>query len=67
MTDKLFCSRFYRLKRDADRDAKLLRQLGATELNVTGVRGSWRVRAKIDVVKFAKFCAAEAKRECKKP
>lgn len=60
---KLFCSRFGRTKKEAEKIAAKMRAVGGVEVTVTGQRGSWRVRGKVDVVRFCKFCADEAEWE----
>ena len=60
-------SRFLQSKRDADRDARLMRRFGAKRIKVTGNRGGpWRVRALMRVGDFAHFCAVEAAREARR-
>jgi hypothetical protein len=61
--DKLYCSRFSRTKDDAIRIASMLRSIGGKCVVITGQKGAWRVRGKVDVAKFARFCANEAKDE----
>lgn len=64
---RLFCTRFFRRKKDAERAATWFKKHGATWLKMTEVDfyGKWRVRCRIEVSQFAKFCALEAKRESK--
>jgi hypothetical protein len=57
--DKLYCSRFSRRKKDAVRICSRLKALGATRLEIVGKRGEWRVRGRILVAAFARFCADE--------
>lgn len=61
----LWCSRFRTTKRDAERDARWMRNHGGKRVTITGRRGLWRVRAKMPVGEFARFCAIEAARENK--
>ena len=66
MEDRLCVSRFRRLKADANRDAKWMREHRGASVKVTGKRGIWRVRAKMPLSEFAMFCCIEAKRESSK-
>lgn len=60
---KLFCSRFSPTKKQAEKIAGKMRAVGGVEVTITGHRGSWRVRCKVDVVRFCRFCADEAEHE----
>ena len=60
---ELFCSRFGRTKKEAEKIAAKMRAVGGVEVTITGQRGSWRVRGKVDVVRFCRFCADEAEHE----
>ena len=66
MRNALFVSRFRQTKKEADRDAKWFRRHGGKFVSVTGSRGGpWRVRAKMPIAEFAKFCTVEAHREAR--
>ena len=72
MSDKtmgvpLRVSRWHKLKRDVDRDAKALKRQGGKNIRVSGKRGGpWVVRATIYISAFAKFCSDEARRESRR-
>lgn len=63
MSDPLYCSRFYNLKRDALTAKAALKRFGGRYVSVRGKRGCWRVRGKIAITDFGKFVSWEAKRE----
>ena len=60
---KLFCSRFSPTKKQAEKIAAKMRAVGGVNVLITGQRGAWRVRGKVDVARFCKFCADEAEHE----
>ena len=66
-TSRLFCTRFFHLRKDALRASRWFERHGATSLTLVRVRvllnDKWRVRCQIEVSLFAEFCALEAKRE----
>lgn len=61
--EKLSCSRFARTKKQACKIASQFRAVGGIDVQITGKRGCWRVRGKVEIARFAKFCADEASRE----
>ena len=65
-TKKLYVSRHTHGKRAANKIRKQFADLGATHLTIASVtRGSYLVRGRIDIVKFARFCANEAREQSK--
>jgi len=43
-------------RKQADKIASELRYRGASSVQITGKRGSWKVTAEIDPIEFAKVC-----------
>ncbi len=61
---RLMVSRFAETKREAARIANQWKRLGATHRTLTGKRGGpYRVRSRIGLSEFAKFCAREAREQ----
>jgi hypothetical protein len=61
--ERMYCSRFSRTKIGAVKIASEFRAVGGIDVKITGRRGCWRVRGKVEIARFAKFCADEAQRE----
>lgn len=61
--DRIAASRIYERKRDAERDAKWMKQHGGRRVTVAGKVGRWQLQASMPIHEFATFCAMEAKRE----
>lgn len=61
--EKMYCSRFSPTKIGAIKIASQFRAVGGIDVKITGKRGCWRVRGKVEVARFAKFCSDEASRE----
>jgi menaquinone-dependent protoporphyrinogen IX oxidase len=59
----MYCSRFAATKKAAEKIAAKMRDVGGVDVTIKGQRGSWRVRGKVEVARFAKFCADEARHE----
>lgn len=55
-SEKLFCSQFSKTKKEAEKIASKMRAVGGVGVTITGRRGLWRIRGKINIKVFAKFC-----------
>ena len=65
VSEVLWVSRYRKYKREVTRDAGWMKRHGGERVQVTGKRGLWRVRARMPVIEFARFCSIEATREGK--
>jgi len=61
---RMTCSHsFLQTEEDAEKVAKWMRDNGGKEVEITGVRGLWAVRANIATSDYAKFCSIESRKE----
>ena len=67
-SSRLFCTRFFQLKRHALSASRWFERNGATNITLAKSEplSQWRLRCCIEISKFAEFCADEARRESRR-